>query len=299
MKKYLTLLIFPFLLTSLSSCNAKPKEKIVKNSEYILYQNRSYGDHYRHRYDICFPKQNDKPNGLLFYIHGGGWVAGDKDGFKDTIINTAKEQHFVTAALDYRYADLKEVHYNEIMDDLKNCIQNIKELGRENNLVLKKMITIGGSAGGHLSLLYSYKMKDKSPIAPVAAISYCGPTDLTDPNFYNQSDEKFRGQIRELLEKISGTNLNDGMSEEEKEILLDASPISYVDNNTVPTLIGHGQIDEVVPCSNSVSLKDKLDEFNIKSDFITYPNSGHGLENDPTEASLMEEKVIEYYEYLN
>ena len=38
-----------------------------------------YGTHERQILDF-YKAKSDKPTPLLFYIHGGGWVAGDKNG---------------------------------------------------------------------------------------------------------------------------------------------------------------------------------------------------------------------------
>jgi dipeptidyl aminopeptidase/acylaminoacyl peptidase len=54
-----------------------------------------------------------------------------------------------------------------------------------------------------------------------------------------------------------------------------ASPISHVNANSKPTLLFHGKLDAVVPYAQSVSLKAKLDQFNVKNKLITYDNLGH------------------------
>jgi acetyl esterase/lipase len=287
-----------FAISSLTGCQNKPKQKTFYDDNYTLYQDISYGSHYRHRYDLCIPKSPSKPNGLLLYIHGGGWAAGDKDAYWHSLANDATSFGVTVAAMDYRYANNKDTHYQEILDDIYNCVSSIKEMGKNHNLDLKHMITSGGSAGGHLSLFYSYRMKDKSPITPTAAISYCGITDFLDPNFYNQEDKEWRSQICRMLENVTGEKLSDGISKKEEETLLDVSPLNYVDSNTVPTLFAHGDIDNVVPYSNATSLKEKLDLYKVKNDFVTFNNSGHGLENDPIASQQMNEKIVEYLAYL-
>lgn len=285
-------------LPCLTGCQVKPKQQVFYDENYTLYKDISYGNHYRHRYDLCIPKENQKQNGLLLHIHGGGWVAGDKDGYWENLSNEATNYGFTIAAMNYRYANDKNVHYQEILDDIYNCLLSIKQIGQDHGLDFKKLITDGGSAGGHLSLLYSYKMKDKSPIKPVAAISYSGITDFLDPNFYNQEDLNMRKNVCNLLEKASGETLKDGISEEEKPTLIDVSPLYHVDEDTVPTLFAHGTLDDVVPLTNATSLKEKLDEYHVKNDLIVFPNSGHGLENDPTASELVNQKVKKYFSYL-
>ena len=298
LKRIVLIISLPIFSMGIFGCNVKPKEKRIENNQYILIQDISYGDDYRQRYDIVLPKTKIIEHGLFLGIHGGAWVSGDKKVYRDQIIDYATKYGMVTAALDYRYANYKNIHYEEILSDIASCIASIDAVSRKNGFVLNKMITSGASAGGHLSLLYSYSHQKTSIIRPVAAISYCGPTDLNDPSFYNQKDEKFRKQIREVIEKVSGTNIEDGISEEEKSVLNGASPVKYVTSDTVPTLFGHGTIDDTVPYSNALSLKDLLDQNSIKNDFITFNNSGHGLDNDQTASELMDEKIAEYFELL-
>ena len=58
------------------------------------------------------------------------------------------------------------------------------------------------------------------------------------------------------------------------------SPVTFV-SSAVPTLIAHGQKDTVVPYSNAETLDSALTENGVTHMLITYPNSGHALENDP------------------
>src|SRR5581483_6767699 len=56
------------------------KQKTVKKVEPAIpptLQNIHYGDHERQVLDF-YKAESDKPTPLLFFIHGGGWVAGDK-----------------------------------------------------------------------------------------------------------------------------------------------------------------------------------------------------------------------------
>ena len=37
-------------------------------------------------------------------------------------------------------------------------------------------------------MFYAYSRKDTAPITPAAVVSNCGPTDLSDDNYYYNSD---------------------------------------------------------------------------------------------------------------
>lgn len=57
------------------------------------------------------------------------------------------------------------------------------------------------------------------------------------------------------------------------------SPINYINENAVPTIIFHGTKDNVVPNSQSEALKKALDHASIENEFITVKNGDHGFNN--------------------
>ena len=72
------------------------------------------------------------------------------------------------------------------------------------------------------------------------------------------------------------------------------SPATYVTSATVPTIIAHGNADDIVPYSNAVTLDNALTAAGVEHTFITYKNTGHGLDNDSSAASLYEATLIDY-----
>lgn len=295
MKKFLSIALVIILILSLLLLIwylRRPKTEVTETDEYICYVNKPYGFNKRHFLDVCIPKNSSGNVGVMFYIHGGGWVAGDKDGYLQTLKANA-ERGYVTAALNYRFANGRGVTCEDILDDIESALKTVKEIAAKHGLNADKVMLLGGSAGAHLSLMYAYTRADSSPIEPVAAVSYAGPTDLTDMNFYVT---QYVDDIKEMISKISGAKLQKVSIDESEEKLLAASPISYVNSKTVPTLICHGTMDDVVPYSNAVTLHDLLNSYGVKNDFITFNNSGHGLESDPDASRLADELVLEYAE---
>ena len=74
------------------------------------------------------------------------------------------------------------------------------------------------------------------------------------------------------------------------------SPVSYVSESTVPTLLAYGLKDNVVPPNLRYFLLEKLEEYNVPYTYIEFPNSGHGMLNDPDKTVEYVEKVTEYLE---
>ena len=293
MKKQHLVLLIPSLLF-LSGCETKFEYSFTENNEYKLYVNLKYGDANRNVLDLALPKENSH-RGLVFYIHGGGWIAGDKDGYRESLISYAKKG-YACAALNYRYADQKSVTGFEILDDIDKALTKVKETAESSNINLEKALLSGGSAGGHLSLLYAYSRVENAPIKPSCVVSYCGPSDLVDPNFYKTDVANYKA-IMNMISKVSGKSVtSSNYYSEYKDVLKSLSPIYYVNNKTVPTVICHGPIDELVPYSNALSLDEVLTKNNVEHELVTFKNSGHGLENDANAKARSDELFTDYVE---
>lgn len=271
----------------------------VMTSENIAYYNLSYGEHERHTIDLCIPK-NKEQTGLVLYIHGGAWVMGDKDMYRDTIREISERFGVACAAMNYRYI-CDTVDINDIMDDVDAAMVCIKETGKKHGVDINRSILTGGSAGANLSLLYSYSRVEDSAIPPVAVMSDCGPTDLTDDYYYyNPEVEKVNGLgneefISQLLSWACGVKITYETRNEAAEAIKKVSPLYYVTENTVPTIINHGTKDDIVPFRNAVELDKKLTECGVEHYFNVYPNSDHGLANDP---DCREKSMQQFYGFI-
>ena len=278
--KLLPLLVLPFML---SSC--------MTSFNYQFNKDISYGEyHERNLLDIAFPKKK-KETSLIVYIHGGAWVAGSKDRFVKHFIKQYQDE-YAYAAVNYRYAS-EEFHCDDILDDIQSAVVKINDVSTKKGYQINKVAFFGHSAGGHLSLLYAYKMKDVCPFDIGFVSSLAGPTDLTDENYL--SSPVLKDSYYTLASYMTGITIDESNFKDNKEELLKCSPITYIDK-ACPTIICHGDKDEVVPYSNALTLKDKLEEANKTYEFFTYTNSGHGLENSKDVDNLYQQKFKEYKE---
>ena len=280
------------------SYNGNPVTPAGEN--YTQYINLSYGSGERQKLDLCIPNDASGDLGLVLFIHGGAWIAGDKEPYKNGTVSAAKDHGIAGASLNYHYIS-DSVHMDTLMDDIDLALKKIKAVGAEKGVNINKVLLTGDSAGAHMSLLYAYSRADSAPIRPVAAISNSGPTDFTDENFYINNALGTPDVISDLFSKACGVKFtyNQRASAEVQTALQKYSPLYYVNENTVPTIINHGDNDTIVPYSNAVSLDAKLTEYGVTHHFNTYKNSGHGLENDSAAASTASTQLFEFiYTYL-
>lgn len=296
-KSFLTILlsVFLFLLPLTVGGCSKIETVFTEHDTYVSYKDVCYGEHERHYFDISLPKNKTRA-GVILFIHGGGWMAGDKSVYENMPTYWCGEQGFATIALNYRYANLKdEIDVSDILNDITLCLLKAKSIANEHNIALDKMLLTGGSAGGHLSLFYAYTKADIAPIQPAAVCSFSGPTDLADANYYKESPLK--EDLVKMLSSASGyafTETDAGTLGAAKPFLLQASPIVYVHENTVPTILCHGEKDDIVPVSNALTLAEELQACGVEHELILYPNSGHGLESDPTQTAKADELMLAY-----
>ena len=286
-----TILSLIFLCNALS-CKKLPKTIISETDTYYSYINISYGDHERHYLDLVIPKGESVSQGMILYIHGGGWIGGDKDAFLDILKEDAK-RGYISAAINYRYANGNNVTCEDILDDIDAALGEINIISINEGISVDKVMLVGISAGAHLSLMYAYTRDDAAPIKPVAVASFVGPTDLYDSNFYTTT---YREDVKMMISMISGADIVNGNITDYEEQLVNASPINYVDENTVSTIICHGTADELVPYSNATNLYKLLCEYGVECELITFDNSGHGLESDPEASEYAERRFYEFAE---
>jgi dipeptidyl aminopeptidase/acylaminoacyl peptidase len=72
----------------------------------------------------------------------------------------------------------------------------------------------------------------------------------------------------------AGTLYSDKMDNYNKE-----SPLKYIKNAKTPTLIHFGEDDQLMPLRHGQVLYKALKELGVPTEFIVYPNTGHGIWN--------------------
>ena len=260
----------------------------------------AYGSNKRQRVNIMLPDNAENTTvGLIFFIHGGGWISGDMSAYDDAIKQAVK-MGYAAAAMNYRYIS-DDSHCAEILDDIDAALRQVKETAAKKDITIKKALLTGSSAGAHLSLLYAYSRADSAPITPAAVVSNCGPTDIGDPAFINENAAGGTELMLDLIGKLCGVKLStaeytakNGSYDAWLAAVEKVSPASYVTAKSVPTVIAHGKKDTIVPYSNALLLDAKLTAAGVRHDFVSFPNSGHELGSDPDCSTRVYELMIEY-----
>lgn len=245
----------------------------------------------RQTYDLMIPENAAGRTGLIFCIHGGGWIGGDKGCYLENLKQACEERGFAAAAINYRYVS-ETVCFDDILDDITAALAAIRAEGLSRGVNFDRALFTGISAGGHLSLLYAYTRKETAPIRPVCVAELCGPTDLEDEYYVSEENLIAKNAGLDFLLRIIGNGVGKPFSlvdpAEVKPALQKYSPVNHIDSDTVPTLFGHGEHDGIVPYDNALALDKKLTACGVEHSFVSFPDSGHGCEDKASMHMFME-----------
>ncbi|WP_052671177.1 alpha/beta hydrolase [Draconibacterium sediminis] len=133
------------------------------------FANERYGNHERNTFDIWLA-DSDQPTPLVMYIHGGGFIGGDKSRYYDSEDWVRLlEAGISIASINYRF--MSEPPYGILgsMNDSKRCLQYIRANAGKYNIDKNRIACSGGSAGAGTSLwlAFSDDMGDAESDDPV------------------------------------------------------------------------------------------------------------------------------------
>lgn len=267
-----------------------------------------------HKLDIYLPPKSEKKSPVVMFLHGGGWIAGDKSFpekfYMNDFILKLVQNGYAVVSVNYTLLD-DHTHFPKPVQDCKEAVRWIRANAANYNFDEKNIGIWGASAGAQIGMLAAYSdesnFSENSSFANYSSkvnyvIDYFGPSDLN--NLFRTREAGFKIFIFKLIfpkiykmrnDMISGFTEKD-IKKEEKEAIerLDLySPVTYVDETSVPTLIIHGDKDKVVPFSQSELLKEKLDRYRIQNELIPIDKGNHGL-NEKSGHKLMLDKTLEF-----
>ncbi|MBK1895209.1 alpha/beta hydrolase [Chryseobacterium paridis] len=323
--RFLSNLFFIFFLIvfnlSFSQNLAMPKgekstllsEKTL-SSENIFYKTNKEGSM---ALDMYGPKiSSDKKYPVLIYVHGGGWVGGDKivhaDSYIENMILKLVEKEYIVISVNYTLVN-KDVHFPLPIQDTKDAIRWVRKNADQYHFDTNNIGLFGVSAGAHLSLLAAYT-QDNEFIGDPGLSSYSakvnyvvnnyGPTDLNKllhtrignvgVFFVSLFSKKIVDLREKLILGISGYDIK-----KDKRKVIDyfntLSPVTYVDNAT-PTLILQGNKDKIVPLKQSRILQKKLDQKDVKNNLTIVEGGIHGF--GTTDKAYLNQLVDEMVAYI-
>jgi acetyl esterase/lipase len=277
--KHLSLILFSFVM--ILSCTKRDLNDSWQTPVLAAETraNVAYGADVFQKMDVYLPEgRNVDSTKVIVLIHGGAWIEGDKADFAAQM-DTLKKRlpGYALVNVNYRLASATANHFPAQEQDIKAALTYLSDHRMEYRLS-DKWVLLGASAGGHLALLQAYKYA--APIRPKAVVSFFGPTDMA--GMYNAQTTNLTILGMQLL--MNGTPASNPVNYQQ------TSPITFAGPQSMPTLLLHGGVDDIVPVAQSTSLRDKLVANSIPVEYYFFPTEGHGIWS-PANTSIAYNKV--------
>lgn len=224
--------------------------------------------------DLYQPTSSQTPSAGLVFIHGGAWAGGKKDDYRYYGLLFA-QKGYVVASIEYRLA--AEQLYPAAIEDCKCAVRWMRAKAAEIGVDPQRIAAVGGSAGGHLSMMVGYSSDvptfegtgghEGVSSSVQCVVNLYGPCDLTT-DFVRKNEYANR-----VVKNFLGKSIDEDLAYYQQ-----ASPITYVDAQDPPTLILHGTIDDVVPIDQGDELSAKLKEVGVPYLYDRLPGWPHAMD---------------------
>ena len=260
---------------------------------YEIYKDVRYGSAENCVMDIYVPKKayQRKHNGCVVFIHGGGWTGGDKSE-EDLRCRNVANNGYIAINVNYTlYNEENKDYYtvNLVLNEIDSALGFAKDFCKSLGVTLTMAATSGYSAGGHLSMLYSYSRNENAPLEIKFTASMAGPADIS-------IDVWGKGTAITIARMLSGVLVTDEDIESgcADEIFNSISPTHYVSETSPPSLFIYGGKDTLVTPKNAEALVEKFNTAGVKHDYFLLPDATHSLERNLNLRLAYSKRLIDY-----
>lgn len=236
-------------------------------------------DNPRQRLDLYLPEKAADGKGLplIVYVHGGGWLGGDKRA-GGMLLPLVQSGEYAVASVGYRLSS--EAIWPAQIHDCKAAIRWLRANAAKYGIDADRIGVAGSSAGGHLVMLLGTTggVADlEGTLGPhrdtdsrvVCVVNQFGPSDFSE---ISEANEAAKGMVAKLL---------GGRPEDVPEAARAASPLAHVTKDDAPIICIHGTADALVPYSQSTRLDEACEKAGVECLLLTIPGGGHGGFRNP------------------
>ncbi len=263
-----------------------------------MYPDLSYGEGDANKFDLYLPADNSRESyGLVVYLHAGGFTSGDKSGDAG-ILQWLCSKGYVAAGINYTLFSDEHPDANvytqsvEIRDSIPYVLAEAEQRGYS----IDRMAVSGGSAGHTLAMLYAYRDAVVSPVPVKLVFGAVGPSCFYPEDWSCFGFDRNPEAASVMFSVMSGNSITPEMigTPAYGEAVKNISALAWIDGNSVPTVCAYGAHDKMQAFPASKRLAAALEKYGVPHEYIVFPHSGHGLQNDNKLYALYMEKVVEY-----
>ncbi len=251
-----------------SDTSAALSQAPSRTGDFTIHRDVIYGHHdgMANVYDVIKPANAN--GSAVLYMVSGGWVSR----WAPPENRVAQFKPLLDAGITVipvHHGSSPRFKVPEAHADVKRALRHISLNAANYGIDPKRLGVFGGSAGGHLSLMLGLNGDDGDPAAtdPVlrgparikAVVAYYPPVDIRP--------------ITGPSDRFPALNFPNDQAAA-------ISPILFVDAKDPPTLIVHGDADELVNISSGQSIHDALKKAGAKTQMLVIKGGDHGFSND-------------------
>ena len=239
--------------------------------------------------------QPAKQNGAaVLWIQSGGWYSGWTE--PETFLHVGKpylDQEYTLIIV--RHGSAPRFQVPDAVADVQRAVRFVHWKAPEYGIDPDRLGVIGGSAGGHLTLMLAMTGNDGDPKAKdevlrhssriAAGVALYPPTDL----------RSWTTNPPDAIRKHPG--LKPPLSfEADKED--DVSPIVHVSDTSAPVLMIHGDKDDLVPLEHSTNLEAAIKKTKAISKLVVVEGAPHGFNAEQNAKIVGPETFAWFAEHL-
>ncbi len=239
--------------------------------------------------DLFLPAETDRPVPCVVFVHGGGWLNGDKkSGERNAAWIT--DHGFALASINYRLTNV--ARWPAQISDCYAAVRWVRRHGEEYGIDPDRIGAWGSSAGGHLVALMGTRTfpDHESTSSRVQAVcDWFGPSELLTMPPNNVSETRTADDVA----NSNGAKLLGATVRDVPELAKDASALDQVSSDDAAFLIMHGDQDPGVPLAQSEKLHQALLAAGVDSTLVVVQGAGHGGKEFHTDANR--QQIIEFF----
>ncbi|MCZ2805352.1 alpha/beta hydrolase [Modestobacter sp. VKM Ac-2983] len=224
------------------------------------------------------------PAPLVVYVHGGGWMMGDRRYLPETLrpgslFDAFLDAGLAVATIDYRHAH--EARFPAQLHDAKAAVRYLRAHAGLLGVDTARIGAMGESAGGHLAALLGLTAHRPDlegghgvtgPSSGVdVVVDWYGVADL-DTMPRQAPPPEVAALLPVEMQVPPEDQLLEGLDGQLRD---DASPITHVTAQAPPFLLVHGTGDWLVPYEQSEQLHAALTAVGVDSRLVPVEGAGH------------------------
>lgn len=239
-------------------------------------------------FDVVRPAEQNGA-AVLFMVSGGwnsfwsppeGFVSPDApDGFKHfrELVDKGYTLFIV------RHGSAPQFKVPEAVADVRRAVRFIRGHAQDYGIDPERIGVCGASAGGHLSLMLGTASDEgtqdaKDPVdrasdRVAAVVAYCPPVNLRE--------------FLELKDRFPALDFDPKLAES-------VSPLPHVTSDDPPTLLVHGDKDDLVKIDNSERIVAAFEKEKVPAELMVLAGAGHGF--GPDDGKRASKALVDWFD---